>query len=44
MAEPLKLGDTFPTFTVPIVQGGTLTIPGDLTTSYTAVLFYRASW
>ncbi|GIX47850.1 MAG: hypothetical protein KatS3mg131_2061 [Candidatus Tectimicrobiota bacterium] len=44
MAQPLKPGDLFPTFTFPTVQHGTLTVPADLSQRYTVLLVYRAHW
>ncbi len=44
MAARLNPGDPFPPFTISTVHHGTLTIPDDLATPYTALLFYRAHW
>lgn len=44
MAERIRPGETFPTFSTPTAQGGTITVPEGITTRYSAVLFYRASW
>ena len=44
MADKLNLGETFPTLTLSLAGGGTRTLPTDLTTPYTIVLFYRGHW
>lgn len=44
MTEKLKAGDTFPTMQVQTIANGTLTIPGDLKTCYSLLLFYRGWW
>jgi peroxiredoxin len=44
MADKLNLGDTFPTLELKLAGGGVLTLPNDLTTPYTIVLFYRGHW
>ena len=44
MAEKLQQGDRFPSVSLRLVEGGSLQIPGDLTSRYTAVLFYRGHW
>ena len=44
MGEKLNLGDAFPSVTLDIVGGGTLTVPGDVDSKYTVVLFYRGHW
>jgi peroxiredoxin len=40
----LHPGDRFPTFTVTLIDGGTLVLPDDLTDSFGVVLFYRGAW
>ena len=40
----LKNGLTFPTFDVPTVGGGTISIPQSLLGSYGVVLIYRGAW
>ncbi len=40
----LNNGDTFPTLTANLVNGGTLNLPGDLAGSWGVVLFYRGDW
>ena len=44
MAEKLNLLDTFPSITLSLVGGGTMSLPEDLTTPYAIVLFYRGHW
>lgn len=45
MANPLNIGDRFPTMTLnPVGGAGTLTIPGDFEADYNIVLFYRGHW
>lgn len=44
MAEKLDTGATFPTLSVPLVGGGTMSLPGDLRARYNIVLFYRGHW
>src|SRR5258708_25134907 len=41
---PLNAGDRFPPLTVPLVGGGSLTLPDELHGHYGVVLFYRGSW
>jgi peroxiredoxin len=41
---PLNAGDRFPSLTVPLVGGGSLTLPDGLHGHYGVVLFYRGSW
>jgi peroxiredoxin len=40
----LQNGQTFPTFDVPTVGGGTISIPQSLQGSYSVVLIYRGAW
>jgi len=40
----LQNGQTFPTFDVPAVGGGTISIPRSLRGSYGVVLIYRGAW
>jgi peroxiredoxin len=40
----LQNGQTFPTFDVPTVGGGTISIPQSLRGSYGVVLIYRGGW
>lgn len=40
----LRNGQPFPSLEVPAVDGGTISLPGDLADSYGVVLIYRGSW
>ncbi len=40
----LNNGDTFPSLSANLVEGGTLNLPGDLEGSWGVVLFYRGDW
>jgi peroxiredoxin len=40
----LQNGQTFPAFDVPVVGGGTISIPQSLRGSYGVVLIYRGAW
>ena len=44
MAEKLNLMDTFPSLTLNLAGGGTMTLPDDVQTPYAIVLFYRGHW
>ena len=44
MAEKLQQGDRFPPMTLKLVDGRTLRVPGEITSRYAAVLFYRGHW
>lgn len=44
MAEKLGIGDTFPSLTLDLVDGGTLAIPEDMESKYKVILFYRGHW
>jgi hypothetical protein len=44
MADKLDAGAVFPPTTLNLVGGGQFSIPGDLATDYTVVLFYRGHW
>jgi len=44
MGEKLNLLDTFPSMTLSLAGGGTLTLPDDISTTYGIVLFYRGHW
>ena len=44
MGEKLQQGAKMPSMTFKTVDGGTITIPDDITTRYAAVLFYRGHW
>jgi peroxiredoxin len=44
MSEKLDTGDVFPTLTLQLVDGQSLTIPDDLDAKYQVILFYRGHW
>lgn len=44
MAEKLKDGDNFPSLQVSTVNNGSISIPADLTSAWTVLLFYRGWW
>lgn len=44
MAEKLDTGATFPEITLNLIDGGTRTLPAQLETPWTFVLFYRGHW
>ena len=44
MADKLDMGDKFPNLTLNLVGGGTLSVPDDLGSDYTVILFYRGHW
>ena len=44
MADKLRQGDRFPSLSLNLVDGKTIQIPGDITSRYAAVLFYRGHW
>ena len=44
MPSPLDLMDTFPSITLSIPGGGTLTLPEEVETPYAILLFYRGHW
>lgn len=44
MAEKLGVGATFPTFPLALVDGRTITLPGQLEGRYRVILFYRGHW
>jgi hypothetical protein len=44
MAAKLNLGDTFPSLTLNLVGGGTVTVPETNDAKYQIVLFYRGHW
>ena len=44
MSEKLATGATFPELTLKIPGGDTISLPGDLKTPLTVVLFYRGHW
>jgi hypothetical protein len=40
----LDAGDIFPTMTMKLVGGQSLTLPDDLTADFTVLLIYRGKW
>lgn len=44
MSEKLQQGDRLPQITLNLIDGGTLSLPGDMSSRYLAVLFYRGVW
>lgn len=44
MAEKLDTGDVFPSLTLQLVDGQSLTVPDDLDAGYKVILFYRGHW
>ena len=44
MAEKLQQGDRIPSIVLNLLDGGTLTLPDDAPSRYTALLFYRGHW
>ncbi len=44
MGEKLQQGDRLPELSLNLIDGGTLTLPSDMSSRYLAVLFYRGVW
>ena len=44
MAAKLGIGDAFPPMELPLVGGGSITLPSDQKTTYSVILFYRGHW
>ena len=44
MSNKLTTGDVFPSLTMSVVGGGTMTVPDDLEGKYKVILFYRGHW
>lgn len=44
MAEMLQQGGRLPRLALNLVDGGTLALPADAPSRYTALLFYRGHW
>lgn len=40
----LNEGDLFPDMTLALAGGGQFSLPGDISTPYQVVLFYRGHW
>ena len=43
-AQPLAARDQFPSLTLNVVGGDTVTLPDDIDTPFAIVLFYRGHW
>ena len=44
MSEKLQQGDRLPPLNLNLTDGGQLALPGDLSSRYLALLFYRGVW
>ncbi len=44
MPDWLIQGDTLPRVTLNLIDGGTITLPDDISGRYLALLFYRGNW
>ena len=44
MGQKLQQGDRFPSLTLKLVSGETVTIPEQMSSRYVALLFYRGHW
>ena len=44
MGEKLQQGDRFPSITLTLTSGESVTMPDDMTGRYAALLFYRGHW
>ena len=44
MIAKLTSGDSFPSMSLALAGGGSITLPSDLKTSYSVILFYRGHW
>ena len=44
MGEMLQQGGRFPQLELKLLDGGSMTLPGDGANRYTALLFYRGHW
>ena len=44
MSEKLQQGDRMPALTLNLIDGSALQLPGDMSSRYLAVLFYRGVW
>ncbi len=42
--QKLDAGDRFPTMTMTLIGGQSLSLPDDLTHDYTVLLIYRGKW
>ena len=44
MTQKLDAGDRFPDMTLALAGGGAVSLPGDLSSDYNVILFYRGHW
>ena len=44
MAHKRGAGDRFPAMTLTLTDGGTVSLPDDLSSDYSVILFYRGHW
>ncbi len=44
MGEKLQQGDRFPSITLDLLDGSSITLPGEVDSRYVALLFYRGHW
>ena len=44
MTDKLAAGDQFPSLSLSIADGSTVSLPEDISTPYALVLFYRGHW
>ena len=44
MGEKLQQGERFPSITLKLVSGETVTLPDQMPSRYVALLFYRGHW
>jgi peroxiredoxin len=44
MVDKLQQGDRLPEISLNLTDGSTLVLPGDMSSRYLAVLFYRGVW
>ena len=44
MGDKLQQGDRLPALTLDLIDGGTLSLPDDMSSRYLALLFYRGVW
>ena len=44
MTEKLVQGDRFPKIELDLIDGSTMSLPGDVPGRYLALLFYRGEW
>jgi len=44
VSEKLQQGDRLPPITLNLIDGSKLELPGDMSSRYLAVMFYRGVW